>query len=48
MEASVALIEQSAGLIDALEPVADIIERTVEQFFAAQDEAAQRAAARCF
>lgn len=48
MEASVALIGQSAGLIDEVEPVADIIERTVEQFFAAQDEAAQRAAARSF
>jgi enoyl-[acyl-carrier protein] reductase II len=48
MEASVALIGQSAGLIDEVEPVADIIERTVQQFFSAQDEAAARAAARTF
>lgn len=48
LEASVALIGQSSGLIDAVEPVATIIERTVEQFFQVQDEAAKRAAARCF
>ncbi|MEM0955082.1 MAG: nitronate monooxygenase [Pseudomonadota bacterium] len=48
LEASVALIGQSAGLIDAVEPVADIIERTVAQFFDAQDAAALRAAERCF
>jgi enoyl-[acyl-carrier protein] reductase II len=48
MEASVALIGQSAGLIDEVEPVVDIIERTVQQFFQQQDEAALRAANRCF
>jgi len=48
MEASVALIGQSAGLIDEVEPVAAIIERTVEQFFTVQDEAARRAAERSF
>ena len=48
MEASVALIGQSAGLIDAVEPVADIIERTVTQFFEQQDAAARRAADRSF
>jgi enoyl-[acyl-carrier protein] reductase II len=48
MEASVALIGQSAGLIDAVEPASAIIERTVEQFFQVQDESARRAAARCF
>ncbi|MEP5764097.1 MAG: nitronate monooxygenase [Halieaceae bacterium] len=48
MEASVALIGQSAGLIDEVEPVADIIERTVQQFFTVQEESARRAAERCF
>jgi len=48
MEASVALIGQSAGLIDAVESAADIIDRTVRQFFEAQDQAALRAANRSF
>lgn len=48
MEASVALIGQSASLIDAVEPVADIIDRTVAQFFQVQEESARRAAERCF
>jgi len=48
MEASVALIGQSSSLIDEVEPVAAIIDRTVEQFFQVQDEAARRAAERCF
>lgn len=48
MEASVALIGQSASLIDEVEPVATIIERTVEQFFQVQEESARRAAERCF
>ncbi len=48
MEASVALIGQSASLIDEVEPVADIIERTVNQFFDVQEEAARRAEARSF
>jgi enoyl-[acyl-carrier protein] reductase II len=48
MEASVALIGQSAGLIDAVEPVADIIDRTVKQFFQVQEESARRAEERCF
>jgi enoyl-[acyl-carrier protein] reductase II len=48
MEASVALIGQSASLIDAVEPAATIIERTVEQFFRVQDECARRARERCF
>ncbi len=48
MEASVALIGQSAGLIDAVEPVAAIMERTVSQFFQVQEQAAERAAKRCF
>ncbi len=48
LEASVALIGQSAGLIDEVEPVAAIIERTVEQFFELQEEAGRRAASRCF
>ncbi|MEE4662088.1 MAG: nitronate monooxygenase [Halieaceae bacterium] len=48
MEASVALIGQSAGLIEEVEPVAAIIERTVKQFFDVQEESARRAAARSF
>jgi enoyl-[acyl-carrier protein] reductase II len=48
MEASVALIGQSASLIDAVEPVAEIIERTVHQFFRVQEDSARRAAERCF
>lgn len=48
MEASVALIGQSAGLIDEVEPCATIIERTVKQFFEVQDESARRAAQRSF
>jgi enoyl-[acyl-carrier protein] reductase II len=48
LEASVALIGQSASLIDAVEPAADIIERTVAQFFQVQEESARRAAQRCF
>ncbi len=48
LEASVALIGQSASLIDEVEPAAAIIERTVEQFFQVQEQAAQRAAARSF
>ena len=48
LEASVALIGQSAGLIDEVEPVAAIIERTVQQFFELQEEAGRRAANRSF
>jgi enoyl-[acyl-carrier protein] reductase II len=48
MEASVALIGQSASLIDEVEPAAAIIERTVAQFFEVQEQAAQRAAERSF
>ena len=48
MEASVALIGQSASLIDEVEPVAAIIERTVEQFFQVQAECARRARERSF
>ena len=44
LEASVALIGQSASLIDRVEPAAVIIERTVKQFFEVQEQAAQRAA----
>ena len=48
MEASVALIGQSASLIDEVEPAAAIIERTVKQFFEVQEEAARRRRERSF
>ena len=43
MEASVAIAGQSSGLIDSVESAKAIIDSTIEQFFAIQQEAAMRA-----
>jgi enoyl-[acyl-carrier protein] reductase II len=48
MEASVAVVGQSVGLIDKVETAEVIIERTIEQFFEVQDQAAARAQSRSF
>ncbi len=41
MEASIGLAGQSAGLIDAVKPVADIIRETIEEFHAICDQMGQ-------
>ncbi len=48
MEASVGLAGQSAGLIDAIKPVQQIIDETVAEFFAISQEMGRKAAARTF
>ena len=48
MNDSIALAGQSAGLIDDIPPVNQIIERIVEEFFAAQASAARRCDRRIF
>ena len=48
MEASVAVVGQSVGLIDKIDTVANIIKKTIDQFFEAQDHAAARAESRSF
>lgn len=48
MEASVGLAGQSAGLIDSVKPVKQIIDETISEFFAISEEMGRKAAKRTF